>query len=277
MAAKKESVEEKKSAARKKSSAATENEEKKSRKKSSKKQDDVEISVNDTVAETAADVVEASEVAPVDSEPAVDDSQSVAENAISSDASSEEETPTQEKQSAPAPAPKDNIKRYDIIITSERPGYRPPRAAVGALVQQLAFRGFAKPVDEAVAEKWTEIYFVPGVSAHEIFIEKAYESDIPVFEELCFRFSEKAYFCDYTANPQRPLYWSIEIRGCRFTNPIGVFRKLFIDAVNLRIETAHRDFTALPPHAVVPPEEVPVEKKKRERSTGLAGTEVQEM
>jgi len=268
MAAKKESSEEKKSVTRKKSSPAPDTEEKKSRKKSSKKQEEVENAESVVVAEQAEQVV---------SEQAVEESPAAAEITVSSDASNEVEAPAQEKEAEPAPAPKDNIKRYDIIITSERAGYRPPRAAVAAMVQQLAFRGFAKPVDEAIAEKWTEIYFEPGVSAHEIFIEKAYESDIPVFEELCFRFSEKAYFCDYTSTPQRPLYWSIEIRGCRFTNPIGVFRKLFIDAINLRIDVAHRDFTALPPHAVVPPDEVPVEKKKRERSSGLAGTEVQEM
>ncbi len=169
------------------------------------------------------------------------------------------------------------IKRYDVIITSERAGYRPPKSAVGTMVQQLAFRGYASPVAEAIAETWTEIYFEPGVAAHEIFIEKAYKSDIPVFKEICLKFTDKAFFCDYTETPQRPLYWSIEIRGSRYQNPIGAFRKLFMDALNLRVATASRDFVKLPEHAVVPEDEVPPEKKKRERSNGLAGMEVEEV
>ena len=74
----------------------------------------------------------------------------------------------------PDVAENERIVRYDIMITSERAGYRPPKAAIGAIVQQLAFRGLASPVDEAIAETWTEIYFEPGPAAHEIFFESSY-------------------------------------------------------------------------------------------------------
>lgn len=171
----------------------------------------------------------------------------------------------------------ERIKRYDVMITSERAGYRPARAAVAAMVQQLAFRGFASPFDEAIAEKWTEIYFEPGPAAHEIFLEKGYDSDHPVYHELMMRFCEKPFFCDYAENPKRPLYWGIEIRGSRFQNPIGAFKKLFLEAFSLRIDVAVRPAQPLPEHLVVPKEEAPVEKKKRERGCGLAGTEVEEI
>lgn len=171
----------------------------------------------------------------------------------------------------------ERIHRYDIMITSERPGYRPPKAAVYAIVSQLALRGLASPVDEAIAETWTEIYFEPGPTSHEIFLEKGYSDDAPVYHEIIMRFADKMYFCDYSETPQRPLYWSIEIRGARFTTPIGAFKKLFLDALNLRITSAHRDAQPLPPHKIVPDDEKPVEKKKRERGSGIAGTEVEEM
>lgn len=171
----------------------------------------------------------------------------------------------------------ERIHRYDIMITSERPGYRPPKAAVYSIVSQLALRGLASPVDEAIAETWTEIYFEPGPTAHEIFLEKGYSDDAPVYHEIIMRFADKMYFCDYSETPQRPLYWSIEIRGARFTTPIGAFKKLFLDALNLRITSAYRDAQPLPPHKIVPEDEKPIEKKKRERGSGIAGTEVEEM
>ena len=171
----------------------------------------------------------------------------------------------------------DGIARYDVMITSERAGYRPPKAAVMAMVQQLAFRGLASPVEEAIAETWAEIYLSPGVSSHEIFIEKAYTSEAPVYHEAVMKFAEKPFFCEYSETPHRPLYWCIEFRGSRFAQPLGSFRKLFMDALNLRVSVSVRDAAPIPPHRVVPEDELPVEKKKHERGAGRAGCEVQEV
>ena len=168
------------------------------------------------------------------------------------------------------------IKRYDLMITSERAGYKPPKYGVVSMVQQLAYRGFASPVDEAIAETWTEIYFEPGPAAHEIFLEKNYTDEAPVFHELRLRFSDKPFFCDYSQNPKRPLYFAIEILGSRFKSPIGAFRKLFLDALNLRIATDFHDAEPIPPRKEVPEDEKPFEKKKHERGAGLAGTDVEE-
>lgn len=166
---------------------------------------------------------------------------------------------------------------YDVMITTQSAGYRPAKRAVYEMVQQLAFRCFASPVDEAVAETWTEIYFEPGPAAHEIFLEKAYVDDAPVFREMVLKFSEKPFYCDYSETPKRPLYWAIEVLGCRFREPLGAFRKLFLDSWNLRLTVSSTQEREAQPHKVVPPDEVPVEKKKKERGRGLAGTEVEEV
>lgn len=276
MASKKEVQSEKKAASRKKS-AVTE-EKKNSR---SKKSEEVVAAVEVTEVAESEVIEEAASVQEKMAEEVVvgAGSEEGVESAVVEDiktVAAEAEVSVEVKASEGEVDGERGIKRYDVIITSERAGYRPPKVAVATMVQQLAFRGYASPVAEAIAETWTEIYFEPGVAAHEIFLEKAYTSDIPVFKEICLKFTDKAYFCDYTETPKRPLYWSIEIRGSRFTNPIGAFRKLFTDALSLRIATASRDFTGLPEHAVVPEEEVPAEKKKRERSNGLAGCEVEE-
>lgn len=166
---------------------------------------------------------------------------------------------------------------YDVMITTQSAGYRPAKRAVYEMVQQLAFRCFASPVDEAVAETWTEIYFEPGPAAHEIFLEKAYVDDAPVFREMVLKFSEKPFYCDYSETPKRPLYWAIEVLGCRFREPLGAFRKLFLDSWNLRLTVSSTQEREAQPHKVVPPDEMPVEKKKKERGRGLAGTEVEEV
>ena len=166
---------------------------------------------------------------------------------------------------------------YDVMITTQSAGYRPAKRAIYEMVQQLAFRCFASPVDEAVAETWTEIYFEPGPAAHEIFLEKSYVDDAPVFREMVLKFSEKPFYCDYSETPKRPLYWAIEVLGCRFREPLGAFRKLFLDSWNLRLTVSSTQEREAQPHKVVPADEMPVEKKKKERGRGLAGTEVEEV
>ena len=170
-----------------------------------------------------------------------------------------------------------DIPRYDLIITSERAGYRPPKAAVYSMVRMLALRGFANPVDEAVAETWTEIYFEPGPAAHEIFIERSYSSKAPVYHEIHLKFTEKPFFCDYTDTPNRPLYFAIEIYGSRFNVTTGAFKKLFLDALNLRVTVNSKKAGEIPEHKVVSEEEKPIEKKKNSHGNGVAGTAVVEI
>lgn len=255
---------------------AEKTEPKKTRKRTKKAeaQEEVKVeAVQEAPVETAEKPVEAEEK-PVEAEAKAEEKPGEAEE---KPVEAKADDAVKAEEDLPDVPENERIHRYDIMITSERPGYRPPKAAVYAIVSQLALRGLASPVDEAIAETWTEIYFEPGPTAHEIFLEKGYSDDAPVYHEIIMRFADKMYFCDYSETPQRPLYWSIEIRGARFTTPIGAFKKLFLDAINLRITTAYRDAQPIPPHKVVPEDEKPIEKKKRERGSGIAGTDVEEM
>ena len=255
---------------------AEKTEPKKTRKRTKKAeaQEEVKVeAVQEAPVETAEKPVEAEEK-PVEAEAKAEEKPGEAEE---KPGEAKADDAVKAEEDLPDVPENERIHRYDIMITSERPGYRPPKAAVYAIVSQLALRGLASPVDEAIAETWTEIYFEPGPTAHEIFLEKGYSDDAPVYHEIVMRFADKMYFCDYSETPQRPLYWSIEIRGARFTTPIGAFKKLFLDAINLRITTAYRDAQPIPPHKVVPEDEKPIEKKKRERGSGIAGTDVEEM
>ena len=251
---------------------AEKTEPKKTRKRTKKAEAEVKVEATEAKAEAAEikpeEKAEAAEIKPEEKAEAAE---------IKAEEKAEAAEIKADEDDLPDVPENERIHRYDIMITSERPGYRPPKAAVYAIVSQLALRGLASPVDEAIAETWTEIYFEPGPSPHEIFLEKGYNDDAPVYHEMIMRFADKMYFCDYSDTPQRPLYWSIEIRGARFTTPIGAFKKLFLDAINLRITTAYRDAQPIPPHKTVPEDEKPVEKKKRERGNGIAGTEVEEM
>ena len=169
-----------------------------------------------------------------------------------------------------------SLPRYDVMITAQNAGYRAPRVAIGNMVQMLAFRGIASPVDEAIAENWIEIYFEPGVSSHEIFLPKQYDGPHPVFYEALLRFETDPFHAEY-GKTETPLYWCLEFRGCLFKEPLGPFRKLLSDTLNLRPEVHTRPHTKLPPHREVSEDEMPIEKLKTARGPGLAGTDVEEV
>ncbi|MDX9722891.1 MAG: hypothetical protein RBU37_19230 [Myxococcota bacterium] len=165
--------------------------------------------------------------------------------------------------------------RYDVMILSERAGYRAPGNALRTMVNMLAFRGFAQPYEEAVAKDWLEIYMKPGPAAHEVFHKYAYDGEQPVFHEAVLRADERGFLPEYGPT-EITQFFMIEYRACVYTDPLGPFRKLLLDSLHLRVAVYQRPHLALPPHATVAEDERPEEKKKRERSAGLAGTEVDE-
>ena len=183
-----------------------------------------------------------------------------------------------ESPSAEATSEKEyQVPRYDVLITSEKAGYRAPKVAIGTLVRMLALHGFADPVDEAVAENWVEIYFKPSVSSHEIFYKYDYNGP-EVFLEAVMRFEDKKPFFAEYGNTKRPLYWALEFRGCVYQSPLGPFRKMLLEGLNIRVAVDVRPHKEpMPPHRIVPEEEKPIDKKKRERGSGLAGTDVMEV
>ena len=167
--------------------------------------------------------------------------------------------------------------RYDVMIVATNPGYRAADGTLRSLVSTLAFRGFAKPVDEALHKEWLEIYFEPGPAASEVFHKTAYEGPQPVFHEAMLRASDEAFAPEYGPTSQS-FHLMLEFRGCVFKEPLGPFRKLLLEAVHIRPKVYFRPHESLPPHKTVNEEDQPEDprKKKRERGPGLAGTEVDE-
>lgn len=176
---------------------------------------------------------------------------------------------------APPPAIED-AQRYDVLVIPSNAGFRAAGNAIRSVVMSLNFRGFAKPVEEAIASDWAEIYCEPGPAAHEVFYERAYTGPEPVFKECVVYAGNEPAELDY--GPPRPVYFMIEFRGCVYKEPLGPFRKLLMDSVNFRASVHVREHAGLKPHRTVADDEAPGEpaKKKRERGPGLAGTEVEE-
>ena len=42
--------------------------------------------------------------------------------------------------------------RYDVMIVPSSPGFKAATNLIRTMVQTLAFRGFAKPIDEAIGK-----------------------------------------------------------------------------------------------------------------------------
>ncbi len=61
-------------------------------------------------------------------------------------------------------------KRFDLILTTEKSNQRLAPRGGEAFLRNLATLRLARPVDEAVAEKWVEVYCEAGATAHEAFI-----------------------------------------------------------------------------------------------------------
>lgn len=164
---------------------------------------------------------------------------------------------------------------YDILVLSEKPGFQLTESGARALMRFMIGKRWIGGVEEAIAEEWTELYMTPGATSHEMFIRGATDSDEPVYEELLLRFGKRTVEQPYGGTEQLPFY--MEVRGCRYKEPRGVFRKAMLDLLHLRVRTVVRDHEPAPPHAVVPDDEVPKDVVKTDRrSGGAVGTRVEE-
>lgn len=174
------------------------------------------------------------------------------------------------------------VKRYDVLILSTNRGFRMTPRGAHAIIMNLSLSGKAKPYEEAVAKTWTEVYMKAGPSTSEIFTKLGYSGEHPIFEEAAFFFStDKPVDLEYGPT-DRLVHWYMEFRGCTFKAPYGRFRKLFLNAFNIRIEAYFRDFSGeLPPHREVAEDELPedealLRRQEKDRSAGKMGTEVHE-
>lgn len=166
-------------------------------------------------------------------------------------------------------------QRYDVLVLPANAGFRAANNAIRSMVMTLNFRGFAKPVDEAITKDWVEIYCEPGPAAHEVFYERAYTGPDPVFHECMVYAGSEPIELDY--GPQRPVYFCLEFRGCVFQEPKGPFRKLLKDSLHFRATVFVREHTELPPHRSADDEKpVDPKKAKKERGPGGVGSDIEE-
>ena len=141
----------------------------------------------------------------------------------------------------------------------------------------LQASGWVRVAAEAVAEEWTEIYSGVGPSSHELFVKGAYGGPTPVYHELVIRGGTRPAYVPYGPEQEETCYFWIEIRGALFKDLTGMAKKKLKDVMNTRFDFYARDHAGLPPHAVVPPDELPIDKKKKkEGPAARVGTAVEE-
>lgn len=171
----------------------------------------------------------------------------------------------------------DQLPRYDVVILSEDPRQRVTPGAARSLLQYLHATRLAVPTEEAIAETWAEIYLSPGTASHEIFVKGSYADEEPVFLEGALRFgSAPAPVSIGPVTLHAPFF--LELRGARFREPLGPFRKRLGELLLLRPVVHVRDHDGLLPHREVGDDEQPSETKRLGPGMGggKAGVRVEE-
>ncbi len=169
-------------------------------------------------------------------------------------------------------------KRYDILLVSQNRAFNVVEQGLKSLVNYLQASGLTRIYDEAVAEEWTEIYGKVGPSSHELFVKGAYDDPAPVYHELMIRGGTRPARVPYgPADPEESCYFWIEIRGALFDDLTGKIKIKLREVMVTRFDMFVRPHEALPPHAIVPPEEAPIDKKKKKEGPAhRVGTAVEE-
>ncbi len=166
-------------------------------------------------------------------------------------------------------------QRYDVLVVPEDLNRKIAPAGAAAWLRSFAVSRAALPYEEAIAEEWVEVYCKPGPSAHEPFMKGGYESDVAVFDEVAVRFGTKGVPMPYGVKDQT-IYFFVEFRGCLFKEPMGKFKNRFKDVLLARPAVYWREAEPAPPHREVGEDEQPVERKKKEVASGVAGTTTEE-
>jgi hypothetical protein len=170
---------------------------------------------------------------------------------------------------------KNGVPLFDIVLTCRPASMRVTDRAVGAFIRNLAAKQMARPIAEAIADEWFEVYCEAWVASHEIFASGGYDDTVPAFKELVVR-GGKQPVAVATGQGEQQVTFFLEIRGTPFETPHGEFCVRFQNNFLCPPLVFRRPHTELPPHREVPEDEQPKEKKYRERGPGLAGTHVEE-
>ena len=171
----------------------------------------------------------------------------------------------------------DSDMLYDVLIVSQRRDSKVPDGAAAAVLRYMAASRYIRPVNEAVAQDWVEVYCAPDAASHQCFITGTAEGSEPVFKEAVFRWGTVPVALPYGGAADESIYWFIELRGCRYDYVLGDIKNRIKDVAYIRPVVYVRSHEEAPPHREVPPgEERKDLRLKRGAGVGLAGTRVEE-
>ena len=176
-------------------------------------------------------------------------------------------------ETATTPAP----PRYDILVVSQNRAFNMVEQGLKSLVNVMQASGYFRVTDESLAEEWSEIYAGLGPSSHEMFVKGAYVGSTEVFHEIAIRGGTRPTVVPFGTAADETCYFWIEVRGALFPELTGKLKNKFKDLMMTRCDFFSRPHTGLPPHAVVPPDEAPSDKKKKKDGPAArVGTAVEE-
>ncbi|MCC6621094.1 MAG: hypothetical protein IT385_07550 [Deltaproteobacteria bacterium] len=170
-------------------------------------------------------------------------------------------------------------KRYDILLVSQNRTYNVVEQGLKSLMNYLQASNLARVKDEAIAKEWTEIYAVPGPTAHEMFVRGAFDSELASYVELCVRAGKRTTTLPFGGKEgDEHCHFYIEIRGGLFNDLAPKIKNRLKDLLMTRFDYFVRDHEPPPPHAIVPPDEVPEEVKyaRKDGASPRVGTAVEE-
>ena len=171
---------------------------------------------------------------------------------------------------------KSKSPRYDITVFGHNAHTVIAEGMAVSLLKNLAAGRIITPVGEAVHKEWVEVYCEPGPSAHDPFVKHAYEGEHPVFNEAIVRWGT-THVDPEEVNGKGPIYFYMQFRGCLFKEPLGRFRKRYMDVMKSRPQFMVTDQKEVPPRKEVDPEDQPKNKRlKKGPGPGVAGTSVEE-
>lgn len=168
--------------------------------------------------------------------------------------------------------------RYDILLVSQNRAFNVVEQGLKSLMNYLVATNVVRVADEAIAKEWTELYCKPGPTPHDLFVRGPYEGTEAPFLELALRSGTRPCAVPFGTETPETCYFWIEVRGALFQELSGKFKMKLKDVLATRFDFYTRDHVPPPPHATVPADEVPEEKKyaRKNAASPRVGTAVEE-
>lgn len=172
-------------------------------------------------------------------------------------------------------------KRYDILLVSQNRTYNVVEQGLKSLLNYLSAANIVRVNDEAIAKEWTEVYAKPGATAHEGFTRGTFASDEAPFVEMVVRAGKRPTKVPFgvEAGQGDVCHFYVEFRGALFNDLAPKLKNRLKDLLMTRFDMFVRDHEPPPPHAVVPPDEVPeaIKYARKDGASPRVGTAVEEL